>query len=62
MAIIAWLHLIVAKEDMNMADVRPSGIKKGWAIFWIVLFILLFIGTVIAFKMGLIGSDEIFHP
>ena len=45
-----------------MTDVRSSGIKPGCAIFWIILFILLFIGTVIAFREGIIGPDGIFHP
>lgn len=45
-----------------MSEVRQSGIKKGWAIFWIVIIILLFLGTILAFKYGIIGADEIFHP
>ena len=45
-----------------MAEVRKSGIKKGWAFFWIVLFIALFILTVIAYREGIISSEGIFHP
>ena len=45
-----------------MIEVRPRGIKKGWAIFWIIFFIALFIGTVIAVREGIISPDAIFHP
>ncbi len=45
-----------------MPDVRESGIKKGWAIFWIIVLILLFLGTVFAFREGIISADGIFHP
>lgn len=45
-----------------MTEVRSSGIRPGCAIFWIVLFILLFIGTVICLREGIIDPDGIFHP
>jgi len=45
-----------------MTEVRQSGIKKRWGCFWIILFILLFLGTIIAVKMGIINPTEIFHP
>lgn len=45
-----------------MTDVRSSGTNKGCAIFWIVLFIILLIGTVVAVKMGIINPGEIFQP
>jgi hypothetical protein len=47
---------------MTMTEVRESGIKKGCAVFWIVLFILLFVGTVLAVRFGIINPDAIFHP
>ena len=45
-----------------MTEVRESGIKKGWAIFWIIVIVLFFVLGVIAYREGIIGSDEIFHP